>query len=434
MDRFAAIVVLGAVVLMPASLAIRSGPLPQAASLFLTTRDKNRGFGGVPSRRLGAKVAICKPLQTFRFRDSESRPIPSDARGPRTIPAIRNTPPASTPARLKVIYPNFKLLQTGVSSTVFALSARLVAMGVDVSIIGKQPPGQRIRRPVESDGSVPPVLVWHARRNIEMLAGLILKRFRPETKVIFTSAAQRVHTAYTKYLISKVDVVISTSAASASFIDRQSVIVPHGVDTARFSPVDRALTKRQLGLDPDSFYLGSFGALRAGKGTDLFVDALIATMAQRPAWKAIVVGHVAPAERAYVDELRGRIASAGLANRVKVLGHLPDASDYLRAMDICVAPSRKEGFGLTALEAMSSGVPVVASQAGSYTETIIHGETGLICETGNVTALEGALASLMDDDTWRQQLGRQGRERVLTHYGIEREAEALLNIYTSLVE
>ena len=333
--------------------------------------------------------------------------------------------------RLKLLYPNFKLVQTGVSSTIFALSAVLADMGVDVSVVGKQPPGPR--RVGSMRGGADRITIWHARRNVEMLAGLLLRRLRPEMKVVFTSAAQRVHTAYTKRLIAEVDLVIATSEASASFLDRQSVVVPHGIDTTRFSPGDRPALRQQLGLDPSANYLGSFGALRAAKGTDLFVDALLATLPDRAGWKAIVVGHVVPSERGYVEALRARVTAVGLADRITFLGHVPDAGDYLRAMDICVAPSREEGFGLTALEAMSSAVPVVASQAGSYTETIVDGETGLIFATGNLEALADAMATLMDEGARRQDMGERGRNRALARYAIEREAEGLLRIYLSLI-
>jgi mannosyltransferase len=344
-------------------------------------------------------------------------------------PPIDHEPDASALAGLKLLYPNFKFVQTGVSSTIFNLSGVLAAMGVDVSVVGKQPPEPLPPRPA-SDASA--TTIWHARRNIEMLAGLIVRRFRPGTKVVFTSAAQRVHTAYTNWLIRQMDLVIATSEASASFVERQCVVVPHGIDTARYAPTDRAALKRRIGLDPAAKYLGSFGALRPAKGTDLFVGGLIATLGQRPDWKAIVVGHVAPGEQGFAAELQRRIDAAGLGARVIIAGHVPNGRDHLRAMDICVAPSREEGFGLTALEAMSSAVAVVASAAGSYSETIIDGQTGLVVETGNPVALAGAMASLMDDDARREQMGANGRQRVLAHYGIEREAEALLGIYLSL--
>jgi mannosyltransferase len=330
--------------------------------------------------------------------------------------------------RLRLLYPNFKFVQTGVSTSVFSLSRALAGMGVDVTVIGTKP-SEGWNSPACDASAVP---VWHARRNIEMLAGLIVRRFSPRTKLVFTSAAQRVHTAYTNWLMSRMDIVVATSRASASFVDRECVVVPHGIDTQLYTPADRASLKQRIGLDPAASYLGSFGALRPSKGTDIFVDALIATLHERPAWKAVVVGHIAPNELAFAAELKGRIAAADLSDRIVLSGHLADARDHLRAMDICVAPSREEGFGLTALEAMSSEVAVVATRAGSYADTILDGETGLLVDIGDVAALAGAMAALMDNATRRQLMGESGRRHVLASHGVEREAEALLEVYLSL--
>jgi mannosyltransferase len=329
---------------------------------------------------------------------------------------------------LKVIYPNFKIVQTGVSSTIFALVPALRAMGVEVSIVGAGTGNDQAKGQAERGKA--PVVVWHARRNVEMLAGLLLRTLRPSMRVVFTSAAQRKHTRYTDFLMSKVDAVVATSERSASFVNRGSLVIPHGVDTERFSPAgDRRELKRHLGLDPGSFYAGVFGAVRPSKGTDLFIDAAITTAGTRPEWKAVVVGNVVPAQRRYLDELRQRVDAASLSHRISFLGHVADARDYIRAMDICVAPSRNEGFGLTPLEAMSSGVPVIASSAGSYAETVLDGRTGLLFKTGSAAALAGALDVLMDDDGRRRELGYSGRDHVEASFSVQREAAALLELY-----
>ena len=79
--------------------------------------------------------------------------------------------------------------------------------------------------------------VWHARRNTEMLAGVLLKvLFRCNLKLIFTSASQRKHTLFTKFLLRRMDCVIATSLAGQSYLDVPSTVIMHGVDTEYFSP------------------------------------------------------------------------------------------------------------------------------------------------------------------------------------------------------
>lgn len=265
-----------------------------------------------------------------------------------------------------------------------------------------------------------------------MLTGLVLRLLRPSMRVVFTSAAQRQHSRYTDFLMSKVDQVVATSAQSASFVRAETVVVPHGVDTDRFAPASKGELRHRLNLDHGSNYVGVFGAVRWSKGTDLFIEAMLRVLGDRPSWRAIVVGNVVPRQRDFASALKQRVEVAGLSERITFLGHVDDARDFIRAVDICVAPSRNEGFGLTPLEAMSSGVPVVASSAGSYAETVKHDSTGLLFETGDARSLEQSVVALMDDDLLRRRLGTAGREHVVASHSVRREAETLLDIYCSL--
>src|SRR4030088_1408314 len=84
-------------------------------------------------------------------------------------------------------------------------------------------------------------LIWHARRNNEMIAGVVLRSLGWPLKLVFTSAAQRHHSWTTRGLIRRMDAIIATSAISASFLKRKATVIPHGVDTDRYTPpVDRA--------------------------------------------------------------------------------------------------------------------------------------------------------------------------------------------------
>ena len=84
-------------------------------------------------------------------------------------------------------------------------------------------------------------LIWHARRNDEMIAGLLLRALGWPLKLVFTSAAQRHHKRLTRWLIRQMDAVIATSELSASFLKRKATVVMHGVDTISYAPPsDRA--------------------------------------------------------------------------------------------------------------------------------------------------------------------------------------------------
>src|ERR1700731_4449723 len=99
-------------------------------------------------------------------------------------------------------------------------------------------------------------LIWHARRNNEMIVGVLLRALGWPLKLVFTSAAQRHHSWTTRWLIRKMDAIIATSALSASFLKRKATVILHGVDTDRYAPpADRASAFAEAGL-PGRYAIG----------------------------------------------------------------------------------------------------------------------------------------------------------------------------------
>src|ERR1700737_560944 len=165
-------------------------------------------------------------------------------------------------------------------------------------------------------------LIWHARRNNEMIAGVLLRSFGWPLKLVFTSAAQRHHSWITRWLINRMDAIIATSDISASFLKRDATVIPHGVDTDRYaSPTNRAAAFAQTGL-PGRYAIGCFGRVRAQKGTDVFVDAMCGLLPHYPDFTAVMVGAVVPEQQGFANDLKRRIAAAGLQARIVITGQL----------------------------------------------------------------------------------------------------------------
>src|ERR1700704_6524537 len=92
-------------------------------------------------------------------------------------------------------------------------------------------------------------LIWHARRNNEMIVGVLLRSLGWPLKLVFTSAAQRHHTWITRWLIRRMDAIIATSDLSALFLKVPATVIPHGVDTEAYAaPADRAAAFAESGL------------------------------------------------------------------------------------------------------------------------------------------------------------------------------------------
>ncbi|EXL02867.1 glycosyltransferase family 4 protein [Aquamicrobium defluvii] len=343
-------------------------------------------------------------------------------------------------SRVHVVVPNFKKRLSGVTSTIIQL-VPLQAKQIGIATLGPglpdhlpklrwwQVPGL-LRRPQGA-----PLRVWHARRNPEMLAGVVLRDvFRAPLKLVFTSASQRHHTRWTKFLIRRMDAVIATSRKTAAYLDVPNTVVMHGIDTDRFHPpADRAEAARELGLDPDRLHVGCFGRIRHQKGTDLFVDAMIELLPRHPQWSAVVAGRATPEHKGFEAGLRERVERAGLADRILFVGEHKDIERWYRPLSLFIAPQRWEGFGLTPLEAMASGVPVVATDVGAFSELIEDGVTGTLIPRDDLGAMIAAAGDWMGDETGRYQAAGNGLERARERFVLQGEAEQLVSMYEEMI-
>jgi mannosyltransferase len=278
-------------------------------------------------------------------------------------------------------------------------------------------------------------LIWHARRNNEMIAGVLLRSFRWPLKLVFTSAAQRHHSWITRWLIRRMDAIIATSDISASFLKVRATVIPHGVDTDTYAPpADRAAAFAQTGL-PGRYAIGCFGRVRAQKGSDVFVDAMCALLPRYPDFTAVMVGAIVPEQAGFANDLKQRIEAAGLRTRIVITGELEieEVQRWYQRLTIYAFTSRNEGFGLTLVEAMAAGAALVASRAGAAELVVEDGVTGMLTPPGDADALVAALEPLMRDPASAATMGARGRARVLEKFSLDAEAAAIAEVYRMLV-
>ena len=278
-------------------------------------------------------------------------------------------------------------------------------------------------------------LIWHARRNNEMIVGVLLRSLGWPLKLVFTSAAQRHHSWITRWLIRRMDAIIATSEISKSFLKRDADVVMHGVDTGTYAPpTDRAAAFAEAGL-PGRYAIGCFGRVRAQKGSDVFVDAMCRLLPRYPDFTAVMVGAITPEQTTFAADLRERIDAAGLQSRIVITGELDieEVPRWYQRLTIYAFTSRNEGFGLTLIEAMSVGAALVASRAGAAELVVEDGVTGVLTPTGDVDALVAALEPLMRDPASAVAMGERGRARVLEKFSLDAEANGIAEVYRTLV-
>ena len=207
----------------------------------------------------------------------------------------------------------------------------------------------------------------------------------------------------------------------------------NGVDSQRFRP--RQGPRPAAGpagfLDGARLVIGSVGRLVAVKDYPTLVRAFIRLHALSPqadGLRLLLVGD--GPERAACERL---LTAAGLAGQVWFAGNRDDIPELMRAMDLFVLPSLGEGISNTILEAMASGLPVVASRVGGNSELVREGETGSLFAAGDHEALARLLLDYGRDPARLEREGLAARRRIETEFALERMAAAYAAVYDGLL-
>lgn len=271
--------------------------------------------------------------------------------------------------------------------------------------------------------------IFHARRNDEMIQALIAKKFfGAKIKIAFTSTAQRHHSKFTRWLMSKMDAIITTCTAAGSYLKKPAdIVIPHGIDIETFSV-------KSDSNNLDKIKLGVFGRIRPSKGIDLLIDAVIPILKSNPNVTLIVCGETTPKFLPYLNEQKEKLSQAGVDAQVEFLGKVDfdELPGLYRSMDIVCAVSRNEGYGLTPLEAMASGTAVLTSEAGAWKDIVENGKQGYCVPTDDVEAIREKLVHMICHPERLMEMGKAGRQHVEEHYTNKREAEQLCSFFLSL--
>jgi glycosyltransferase involved in cell wall biosynthesis len=234
-----------------------------------------------------------------------------------------------------------------------------------------------------------------------------------------------------------VDRFIAISEYYAKFMTRYLQIpadamsvVPLGINLAGFERRERS--------EDDVFRVGYFARIAPEKGLHLLADAF-RRLRKRPGTEQVrleAAGYMAPADAKYLADIKRSLEQAGLANDFSYHG----ASDrdgklaFLRRLDVLSVPAvYDDPKGLSLLEAMASGVPVVQPRRGAFTEIVERTGGGLLCEPDNANSLADGLYRLWQDATLRQKLARQGYESVRAQYTIQHSADCALEVFTGVI-
>ncbi|MDP9053816.1 MAG: glycosyltransferase [Acidobacteriota bacterium] len=205
-------------------------------------------------------------------------------------------------------------------------------------------------------------------------------------------------------------------------------VIPNGVmPSNRVSCRERGELRAELGLPPGAPVVLVFSRLNRMKGVEYFLEAAVSVLKTFPEVKLVIAG-----DGANRVELEQYAAQLGIAASVVFTGFRTDLPDLLREADVSVLPSLSEGLSNSLLEAMSAGVPVIATNVGGNPEIVEDGTSGLLVPVRDANALAAAMIRMLADPELRRNLGTAGRRRIASEFSMERSLESVEHLYENL--
>jgi len=222
---------------------------------------------------------------------------------------------------------------------------------------------------------------------------------------------------------------IRNELLQAGFSKNKIFLLPNAVDVERFRPAtpsERADAAKTFASALDKPVIGTVARLVHRKGIDILLHAFASLIRTHRA-QLLVVG-----DGELGDDLRELTHELGLDCSVSWVGLQADTSTWLRRMDVFVLPSRLEGSPNAILEAMATGLPIVATRIGGIVDLLEDGRTGLLVPPGDAEALAMALGRILCDATFRAGLGSRARTRAVRDFSLSGSITRLIDVYRDL--
>jgi glycosyltransferase involved in cell wall biosynthesis len=275
----------------------------------------------------------------------------------------------------------------------------------------------------------------HAARDYHLAA--LAVRLASRGRLVLTRHALFPMRGINRHLLRGVGRVIAVSQAVAESLRRSGVVEPskitvvhNGIDTDRFArPADAA---GERGGD-SPVLVGTVGHLAPIKGHDVFVRAAALVSARRRGVHFVVIGEDKSPQMGHRKSLESLVAELGLSGSVRMPGWQDDIPGALSSLTLFVSAARSEPFGLSIVEAMAAGLPVVAAASEGASEIIEDGLSGRLVPVGDHESLAEAIGALLDDPSERSRLGRNALLAARRRYSLARMAGDTERVYREVL-
>jgi glycosyltransferase involved in cell wall biosynthesis len=291
------------------------------------------------------------------------------------------------------------------------------------------------------------IRVMHAHKSSDMRLGALLVSLWPELRLFFTDhmgVKKPKKDLYHRWAYSKLRRLFSISQATyktnlaALPLPAERITQLYcGIDLSVYSdPLpagQRESVRQSLGIPQGALAIALPGRIDAAKGHRVWVEALGQLQSYRdmPSWCGVIIGEAGEVDArpgGFADQLKARIDALGLNEKIILTGFRSDLAQCLKAMDIACVPSVNEAFGLSVIEAMAAGCPVVGSASGAIPE-LINAERGRIAPPDESGAWAEAMSELTADEPLRRAMGSNASKWVHERFSLGQHIQALADFY-----
>jgi len=239
-----------------------------------------------------------------------------------------------------------------------------------------------------------------------------------------------------RYLSHITDVIHTVSVDLKNNLVRMTEINPekivpilNGVELEKFKVSRNQNLRKSLGIEPNDFVIGRVSRLVPEKNFELLIHVISEINKVGIYPKVLFVG-----DGTSRSDLESLTKHYGLENQIIFLGDRSDVSDLLNVMDVFVLTSFSEGLSNSIMEAMASGLPVIATDVGGNSELVVHNETGFLFPSQDANSLIQRIIELAEDANKRHQMGMAGRKRMEDYFTLDRMIQNYENLYRSVIK
>ena len=210
---------------------------------------------------------------------------------------------------------------------------------------------------------------------------------------------------------------------------KKTSVIYNGVDTKSYRRTNSTDIKTQLGLPSDSILVGSLGNIRKAKAYDVLIKAASEVLPGRTNLHFVIAGDI---KEPLITEHRALIEELGITEHIHFIGFQQDCAAVLAQMELFVLSSSSEGFSISTVEAMATGLPALVTRCGGPEEIMSHGETGYMVPPNDPSALADGLIDLLSHPDRRKSLAIAGQKHAKATFDIDSMLDGYAELYRQL--